>query len=177
MPTKGQAVGIGVGSALVTYLITHPRVAKAAENPPAGVDPELWVLLVTQNQQINDLIGSIDNLITQLGAQPSGNQAGQDPFANKPKWTVGQVICNVINRGFQLPPIPIPKNKQLVVKALPGNGNWVWLASLQADSQNIGLAYPLLPQEAVGLFIQNANQVWVMALALNDGVAFMVEQE
>jgi len=166
------------GGSILTYMLTRIAEVKAAE-PPEGMDPATWNMIVSMLEGQAQLIASVDNLIVALGGVPA---AGEDPFANARTFTTGQVICTVLNQGFQLPQIPVPKNKQIVIKALPGNVGWVYVGSLPAESQNINVAYPLLPQEGIGLFVQNASVVWVMAPppplgALNDGIAYLVEQE
>ena len=168
-----------VGGSLVTLLLTRVAEARAA-GPPPGVDPETWEMYLTiiettavQAEQVQELVITLNNLTVALGAPTEL----EDPFANMPKFIVGHVICPVANRGYRLPSMPIPKNKQLVVKALPGNITWLWVASTQADSTNMNVAYPLVPSEAVGLFVKNAQSVWVMATTINDGATFIVEQE
>lgn len=169
--------GAGVGS-LITYWITHPKEARAAV--PEGMDEATWNMLLAlidgialQSQKLNELTASIDNLVATIG----GPTVGEDPFASMPRFTVGHVLCPVANRGYRLPSMPIPKNKQLVVKALPGNITWLWVASTPADSTNMNVGYPLVANEGVGLFVKNANSVWIMATTINDGIAFIVEQE
>jgi len=181
MAEKEQAAaavaGAGVGS-LITYFVTHPREVRAA--PPEGMDEATWNMILAlidgialQSQKLNELTASIDSLVATLG----GPAVVDDPFASMPKFVVGHVLCPVANRGYRLPSMPIPKNKQLVVTALPGNITWLWVANTQADSTNMNVAYPLVPTAGVGLFVKNANAVWVMATTINDGAAFIVEQE
>lgn len=175
MPEKSKATAALAGAAggsLLTYFLTKAREARAA--PPEGVDPEMWNMLLALLEGLSAQTQKIDELIITLGGAPA---VGEDPFVNKRTFTVGQVICTVANQGFQLPSIPIPKNKQLVIKALPGNAQWIYVASVQSDSQNVNISYPLLPQEGIGLFVENARVVWVMATALNDGIAYIIEQE
>lgn len=175
---KTAAVAAGaVGGSLATLLLTRVGEARAAE-PPEGMDQATWDMIVAMLEGQAQLITAVENLTATLGGVPA---AGADPFASMPSFTVGQVICTNLNQGFQLPSIPIPKNKQLVLKGLPGNVGWVYVGSLRAESQDVNVAYPLLPQEGIGLFVQNADVVWVMAPppplgALNDGIAYLVEQ-
>jgi len=186
---RGAAVAAGAaGGSLITYLLTKVGEAKASP-PPEGMDPQTWDMLVSmlegmavQQEQVQQVVSAVNNLTVTLGGQPSAGLDETDAFSNMPNFTQGQVICTALNQGFQLPSIPIPKNKQLVVKALPGNVGWVYVASKQADSQNIAISYPLLLNEGIGLFIKNAQTVWVSTPppplgALNNGVAYLVEQE
>jgi len=163
MADKKEAAALVAGAAggsVLTYLAT--RKAQAA---PPGVDPEFWAMLQA-------LIDSINQLVAALGGAP----VGEDPFASAPSFTTGHVVCSTVLQGFQLPSIVIPKNKQLVVKAHPGNVTWIYVARIQADSQNIGVAYILVPNEGLGLSVQNANAVWVMATTINDTAIYTVEQ-
>jgi len=185
MVDRAGAVAAGAaGGSLITYLLTKATEARAAA-PPEGMDQQTWDLMVSmlegmaaQQAQVDQIVNAVNNLTVTMGGTPSG----EDPFASMPSFTQGQVICTTIARAFQLPAIPIPKNKQLVVKGLPGNVGWVFVASRSADSQNANVAFPLLPNEGIGLVIENAREVWVTAPlppigALNDGIAYLVEQE
>lgn len=169
-----------VGGSLLTYFLTKSAEARAA---PEGVDQKLWDMLLALLEAMDAQVASINNLIQVLGGTPAvPGEVYEDPFENAERFITGQVICTVINQGFQLPSFPIPKNKQLVVKALPGNIGWIYLSVTRAQSQSLTVAYMLVPNEGVGLFIKNSDEVWVCAPpapigALNDGVAFIVEQE
>ncbi len=176
--TKGLLIG-AAGGALIATFLENVQKARAA-GAPEGMDPQVWEMYIqtieataVQAQQVNDLVLSLNQLTLSMGGVPAG---GEDPFSNFGKGITGQVICSTANLGFQLPPIVVPKNRQLVVKALPGNVGWVYLAFQQSDSQNMLVAYPMVIQEAVGLFVTSADLVWVMAPTVNDGVAYIVEQ-
>ena len=100
----------------------------------------------------------------------------EDAFANYPKFATGQVICPVAGVAVQLPSYDIPKNKQLVIKALPGNAGWVFIGVRASDAQNPIVAYPMVAQEAIGLAVTNSDVVYVSAQNINEGIAFIVEQ-
>ena len=176
----GALLAGAAGGSLLTYFLTRGEEASAA---PAGVDQQLWDMLLAMLEAQDAQIASINNLIVTLGGTPAG--AGipyEDPFENTDRFVTGHVVCTVLNQGFQLPSFPIPKNKQLVVKADPGNVGWIYLGLTQGNSQNLTIAYVLIPNEGVGLFIKNSDRVWVMAPAppigaLNDQVVFIVETE
>lgn len=182
MTERHRAVDVVAGAAggsLITYLLTSVEKVKAAEAPP-GVDQETWEMFTTlmestviQAQQLQELVVVLNNLTVALG----GAVPGVDPFENTEKIFTGHVICNVANQAFQLPPIVIPKNKQIVVKAMPGNITWIWVGVSRSEAQDLNIAYPLVPNEGIGYFVKNADQIWVMTATVNDGVAFTVEQE
>ena len=179
---RGKAALLGAaGGSIVTLLLAKVTEARAA-GPPPGVDPEVWDMYLTvietstvQAEQISELNITLNSLVVALGGAPAVEV--EDPFKNTEKFVTGQVICTTANRGFQLPAFPIPKNKQFIVKALPGNVGWIYVGSTQVDSQNLVVAYVLVPNEGVGLFIKNSDTVWVMAPIVNDGVTFVVEAE
>lgn len=168
--------GAAVGS-LLTYFLTKTAKAEAA---PPGVDPQVWEMMLAviagiefQSERLDDLTTAINNLVSTLGGVPVDRE---DPFENTVKFVTGHVICTVVGTAFQLPPIPVPKNKQVVVKALPGNITWMWVGASRGESQDINIAYPLVPNEGIGYLVENTDRIWVMAATLNDGVAFTVEQ-
>ena len=172
----GALLAGAAGGSLLTYFLTKGAEARAA---PAGVDQELWDMLLAMLEAQDAQIASINNLIQVLGGVPEGLE---DPFENTDRFVTGHVVCTVLNQGFQLPSFPIPKNKQLVVKAMPGNVGWIYVGITQGSSQNPAIAYVLVPNEGVGLFINNSDRVWVTAPAppvgaLNDEVVFIVETE
>lgn len=174
MAEKDRAVAAVAGAAggsLLTYFLTRSKEARAAA--PEGVDQEVWDMLLALVEAIAAQTDSIDALVSTLGGVPA---AVEDPFENTPKFITGQLICPIAFRGYPLPPFPIPKNKQLVVKALPLNTGYIYVAYTRADSQNMLVAWPLDANEGVGLFVKNASAVWVMADTINEGVAFTVEQ-
>ncbi len=182
--TGAALVGAAAGS-LVTLLLTRAQEARAA-GPPSGVDPAVWEMTVStmetaavQAEQMSQLTISLHNLVVAMGGSLEGVD---DPFENTDRFVTGHVVCNQLNFPFQLPSFPIPKNKQLVVKAAPGNVGWIYLAFRAVDSRNAAIAYILVPNEAIGLSINNSDQVWVTAPAapvgfLNDEVIFIVESK
>ncbi len=188
--TMNAAIATGAALGAISTLLANVQKARASA-PPAGVDPAVWEMMLNsveatavQQGQVEQLTQAINQLTSTMGGTPSVGES-EDPFANMPLsetgtegkgFTTGQVVCDVINQGFQLPKTPIPKNKQLVIKGHPGNVGWVYLAVQRAQSQLQAVAYILLPNEGVGLFIRNADQVWVSAQTLNDGIVFIVEQ-
>lgn len=181
----GAAVAGAIGGSLVTLLLTRAQEARAA-GPPLGVDPAVWEMTVStmetaavQAEQMSQLTISLNNLVVAMGGSLEGVE---DPFENTKGFVTGHVVCDRLNFPFQLPSNPIPKNKQLVVKAAPGNVGWIYLAQRSVDSRNASVAYILVPNEGIGLSLFNSDEVWVTAPAapvgfLNDEVIFIVESK
>jgi hypothetical protein len=163
---------MGAGAGVLGTLLLKVKEARAAA--PENTQ-QMWDMITALIESQGQLTASIDSLVATMGGNPSG---GADPFENTIRFTTGQVICTALNQGFQLPSILVPKNKQVAVKGLPGNIGWVLVAATQGDSQNLVVAYPLVPNEGIGLYVKNTDRIWVMAPAppmgaLNDGVAFI----
>ena len=144
----GALLAGAAGGSLLTYFLTRGEEARAA---PAGVDQELWNMLLAMLEAQDAQIASINNLIQVLGGVPA--VPGEDPFENTDRFVTGHVVCTILNQAFRLPSFPVPKNKQLVIKADPGNVGWIYVGLTQGSSQNLTIAYPLIPNEGVGLFI------------------------
>jgi len=177
MVDPAMVTGAALGA--LSTLLANVKKARASA-PPAGVDSAVWDMMLNsveataiQQGQIEQLTQSVNQLVIAMGGTP----VGEDPFANTDKFTTGQLVCTTAGRGFQLDSIPIPKNKQLIVKAHPNNVGWIYLAIQQAQSQRLLISWILLPNEGVGLFLKNADAVWVQAPVVNDGVVYIVEQE
>lgn len=184
MSKKDVVIGAAAGS-LATLLLSKAAEARAA-GPPSGIDPAVWEMTVAtmetaavQAEQMSELTVTLNNLVVAMGGATEGVE---DPFKNTDRFVTGHVVCDTLGQAFQLPSNPIPKNKQLVVKAHPGNVGWIFLALKAVDSRNASIAYILIPNEGVGLFLTNTNEVWVTAPPapigfLNDEVIFIVETE
>jgi len=177
--TTAAALGGVAAGSLIALALGSAQRARAAP-APEGIDPSVWEMLVSlleanavQAQQVEQLTTNITNLTVTLGGGPI---IGEDPFENKDKFTTGQVITTVAGRGFQLPPIPVPKFKQVAVKALPGNVGWMFVGVSASQAQNASVAWPLVPNEGVRIFVNNMERIWVVSQIVNDGVAFIVEQ-
>jgi len=153
-PDSKALIAGGAAGAILAFLVGKVGTAEAAD------------------LDLDELVAALDALTEALQIE----QIYDNAFDNYGAFATGQVICTVANRGFELPSMPIPRNKVLVVKALPTNGGWIWVGAQQAQSQDITVSYPLLANEGIGLAVTNANLVWVMGPVLNDGVAFIVEQ-
>lgn len=175
------------GGAAITMAIMNAKKAKAAAPEDQQDVYDMYISLL---ESMNQLSASVQMLASQIGVDtgaapaPGGSGGGtakiEDAFKNYPRFATGQVLCPAINTGYQLPGFPIPRNKQLVVKALPTNAGTIYIAYSQGQSQNFNVAYPMVANEGVGLFLENSNQLWVAIPpaplgALNDGIAFIVE--
>ena len=164
--------GAGIGS-ILTYMLTHPSEAKAS-SPPEGVDPETWSALIAIIETIQEQNTRLDIALSQVVTIMGGEGYA---LLNPSTFGTGNVVCPIAMQGYQLPSKLIPYDKELVVKALSTNAGLVYLANNEIDAGILTASYPMLPNEAVGLKIANANVVWVAAQFIGEGVSFIVEQK
>ncbi len=164
--------GTGIGGLLV-YLLTHPSEAQAA-SPPEGVDPDVWNAIVGIIQSIQEQNARLETALSQFVTLMGGSGTA---LTNPESFVTGPLICAVAAQGYNIPPKVIPWDKELVVKALSTNAGLIYLANNQVDAALVATAYPMLPNEAIGLSIENADEVWISAQFAGEGVSFIVEQK
>jgi len=166
------AAGAGLGS-LFTYILTHPAEARAS-TPPTGMDQETWDLLIGVIQAIQEQNARLDTTLSQVVSLMGGTGYA---LSNPSTFVTGSVLCAVAMQGYPIPPKVIPYDKEFIVKALSTNAGLVYVANNQVDAAILTASYPMLPNEAVGLKIANADEVWVAAQFAGEGVSFIVEQK
>lgn len=170
--TGAAIAGAGLGS-IITYLLTHPSEAQAA-GAPEGVDPETWAAITTIIQTIQEQNARLEVALSQVVTLVGGEGYA---LKNPETFIAGPLLCPVAGQGYQIPPKIIPWDIEFVVKALSTNAGLIYIANNEIDAGNAAIAYPLLPNEAVGLQIANSKEVWVSAQLAGEGVSFIVEQK
>jgi hypothetical protein len=139
------------------------------------VDEYLRLIIANQNNlldalpNVSALADAINNLVAAL--------EGGGVFKNPSKIASSQLLCPVAGLAVQLPGYKIPYDKEFVIKALPTNFGTIRVGNTKMEAENAQLGYPLLGNEAVGLKIENSEQLWVCASIANEGVHWIVEQE
>jgi hypothetical protein len=161
----------GLGGILGYFLAKAQKVAAA----PEGIPEELWEAVVAIAAGVDSVDAKLSQILDAISSGTGGGGADSRYFNNLPGITTGQVVVGAAGTAERLPPVDIPDNKALVVKALPGNAALVYVGGTQNDSNNINVGYPLNINELVTLQVQNAQAVWVSG-AVGDGIAFIVEQ-
>ena len=86
--------------------------------------------------------------------------------------------CAVANQAYQGDDMVVPEGMSLIIKSYPTNPvlSLVRVASAQSDATNINSSWPLMPNEAVGYQVQNANQIYISATVAGLLVVFSVEK-
>lgn len=173
MSQQGLALisGAGLGS-LITYLITHPHEAQAAP-APEGVDPETWNAIITIIQSIQEQNERLESALSQVVGLMG---AGGVQLDNPATFGTGNVVCGAAGQSYQIPKKLVPYDKELVVKAWPTNTGNIYIANNEVDAVIVTAAYPLLPNEAVGLKVHWSDVVWLSAQVAGEGASFIVEQ-
>jgi hypothetical protein len=143
------------------------------------LDEYLHLLLETQNKLLETLgvqgpgsqalASAINNLVAVLGGEPA--------LKNPPKIASSQLLCPVAGIAVQLPGYKIPWDKEFVIKAISANLGTIYVGNTKMEAENVQLGYPLIGGEAVGLKIENSEQLWISATIANEGVHWIVEQE
>jgi len=139
------------------------------------VDEYLRLVVAGENRILEALTGlgglaeAINNLVAALG--------GAGALKNPTKIVSEEFLCPVAGTAVQMPAYEIPWDKELVIKALSTNWGLMRVGNTKMDAENAMIGYPLLANEAVGLKIKNAEQLWICADRANEGVHWIVEQE
>lgn len=170
---KGVAVlaGAGIGS-LLTYMLTNPSAAKAAP-APEGVDPDVWNAIISIIESIQEQNARLETALSQVASLVGGSGYA---LVNPASFTTPNVICPMAAQGYQVPRKLVPWDKEFIVKALSTNAGLIYVANNEVDAAIVTNAYPMLPNEAVGLKIAASDEVWVSAQFAGEGVSCIVEQ-
>ncbi len=94
---------------------------------------------------------------------------------NRPSWAHGQKTVTAAGTAEQLPSQAIPDGFDLVVRALPGNGDNIFLGKTQALAESATDRLQFTAGNGVTLKVKDADQVWVDAAINDEGVDYWVE--
>jgi len=72
--------------------------------------------------------------------------------------------------------LPIPDGFQLVIKALDGNSGNIEIAPTEQQANGSDV-FVLDASQSIGLYLQNANAVWMDTDSSGDGVVCIVEMQ
>jgi len=99
----------------------------------------------------------------------------REQVPNRPDWTHGQKTVDAAGTAEQLPSQAIPDGFELVVRALPGNGNNIFLGRTKALAQSATDRLQFSAGNGLTLKVKNANQVWVDTVVNGEGVDYWTE--
>ena len=95
---------------------------------------------------------------------------------NRDSWEHSQKTVTADGIAEQLPALAIPDGFNLVVRALPGNSDNIYLGKSKADAENADERLTYSKGNGLSLGVSNANLVWVDAAVSGEGVDYWVEQ-
>lgn len=99
------------------------------------------------------------------------------PFANEPSFITEKVTVVTAGTPVNLPSILIPDGRELTIRAKVSNGKkLIYVANSSANALLAASRVELAAGEGVGLFVTNANAVWINSNANNQDVELLVEQ-
>lgn len=96
--------------------------------------------------------------------------------ANRPNWDHGQKTVAVPGTAVQLPDLLIPDSFEIVVRALPGNTDNIYLGKTKAKAESATDRLTYSKGQGLTLKVTNANQVWVDAAVGDEGVDYWLER-
>jgi hypothetical protein len=133
---------------------------------------QLIVAIAASSDSIDNNLLKVINELTHLAINVQGfppNASGIRSFAK---------LCAVANQAYQGDDMTVPEGMSLLIKSYPTNAaaSIIRVASSPADATNPNSSWPLLPNEAVGYQVKNANQIYVSATIANSIVIFSAER-
>jgi hypothetical protein len=174
---KSAKTALGISTvAIIAAAIAASKKAGAA--PPGGqitLPPEFVQLIAAIAASSDDidsnLLKAIDE-ISKIAINVQGfppNALGIRSFSK---------LCVVANQAYQGDDMVVPEGMSLLIKSYPTNAaaSIIRVASSPADATNLNSSWPLLPNEAVGYQVKNANQIYISATIANSIVIFSAER-
>lgn len=80
------------------------------------------------------------------------------------------------NKAYQLPRMVIPDGMKLLIKSLPGNGGYIYVAGNEPESTDPTKAWPLQPGEFIAFAVKTADSVYVSGTVAGDNVVLCAER-
>ena len=106
-----------------------------------------------------------------------GGGGGGTPVYQTPGWDSNVKTVAVPGTAEQCAALVAPVGLGIVVKAMSSNEELVYVGSSQANAQSTSKRVTLAAGQAIILYVENANLIWVDAVAAGEGVETIVEQE
>lgn len=146
-------VGAQIATALgVGYLALRDR-AQAAPEDLSGLMAKADVIIAG----LEAVVEAIQSISFEGGLGYPTNTDGLQLFV---------IPFPAINTAVWLPEFVVPDGFALALKANPGNAGMIYIAPSAAEAVNPNQAWPLMPNEAVTLNINNTKLLYASATAL-----------
>lgn len=169
----GVALAISIPAAIAAAVALTKKVQAAGGE--LVIPKEFWDLIIALASSAGTIDNSIQKVIQEL-AKLTINVQGFP--ANARGTRSFSIVCTVANQAYQGNDMIVPEGMSLLIKSYPTNavGSLVRVASALSDATNINSSWPLMPNEAVGYQVQNANEMYVSGTAVGLLVIFSVEK-
>ena len=174
---------IGAAAAIIAAVegaLLLSRKALAAN--VVGLSKEVMDLLTAIAQGIGSTLEKLEDILGAIESIPGGI-GGQGYPPNTNNMEALFVGCPWAQpKSYRLPSLAVPDGMQLQIKGAPTNWGVVYVARSEVKAGQPTLAWPLLPNEAIGYAVKNADALWIGAvlappiIAAQDGVFITVEQ-
>ena len=90
--------------------------------------------------------------------------------------TSQQKLVLVAGTAVQLPPVDIPYDQSVVIRALTSNTGTVRVGNSKVEAEGGTLGFPLLAGESISYKIRQLSQLWIDATVDGEGIIWTVEQ-
>jgi len=173
---------IGAAAAIVAAVegaLLLSRKALAAN--VVGLTQEVMDLLIGIAQGVGSTLEKLEDILTAIEGIPGGGAAVHPPNATSmDAMFVGCAFAQP--KAIRLPSIQVPNGFELQIKGAPNNWGLVYVARSEPKAGSPLNSWPLLPNEAIGYKVKNAQEIWVAAqlappaVPVQEGVYITVEQ-
>jgi hypothetical protein len=175
-PAK-MAAGMSTVAAIAAALawINSRKKVTAPPGEELTLPPE-FVQLIAAIAASSDSIGNnllkVIEELTNLSINVQGFPANTQGIRTFTK------LCAIANQSYQGDDMVVPEGMSLLIKSYPTNAgaSIIRVASSISDATNLNSSWPLLPNEAVGYQVKNANQIYVSASIAGSIVIFSAER-
>lgn len=167
------AAAMSTGAAIMAALAW--LAGKKAQAAPPGYElpDEFWNLLIAIAGSTDSIDTDLDTLIDQI-KKLSLDVQGWPPHARTIQSV--RVVCVAAATPYHLPDFAIPDGMSLCIKSWPFNGNLIYIGEDQGAATNINRIHALAASEQVFYYIENANAIWISAVAAGDSVTITSEK-
>ena len=77
----------------------------------------------------------------------------------------------------QLPPLDIPFDHEVTIKALAANTGTIYVGGSKLEAEDHTKSFPLATSDAIEYKIRNLSKLWLDATVSGEGIIWTVEQE
>ena len=177
-PTKTELRQINVSAQPPKPIVTKSVVSVSRLEQEAKNTNALLTEILKRSQETPQWTNSLTNLMHDLGMSIKElihTLSGMPKLENPEFISIRTLTVTSAGTPVQFPPLLIPYDKEVSIKALSTNTGIVYIAGSKQDAGDSTRRYPLVQSEAIELKIKNLKNLWLDAATSNDSVAWIVE--